>query len=232
MSDRTAISCVECVRAAGLKIPQQVSIVGSDDHPVYTSMYPLTTVRIDYQRIGSLAASMIDDLRRLTEPRPVSFERRFVGGELVVRKSSQLRLVEEPRIAKAIDFMQQRFHEEITVGQLARVSGMCRANFAMKFVETIGQSPIQYLINYRLQKSKALLMRTHLNICEVGARVGFGKQSYFGRTFRKYQGVTPKQFRQQRAAGGKVKPKAEARTTIIAAARSPTSRQLHASHAA
>lgn len=232
MNDRIAISCIECVRAAGLNIPQQVSIVGSDDHPVYASMYPLTTVRIDYQGIGRLAASMIDDRRHVTEPKPAPVERRFVGGELVVRKSSQLRLVDEPRIAKAVEFMHERFHEEITVGQLARISGMSRANFATKFVEATGQSPIQYLIDYRMEKSKALLMRTDLNISEVGARVGFGNQSYFGRTFRKYLGVTPRQFQELRAAGGKVKPKAEARTAIMSAAQNPTSRQIHSSHAA
>ncbi len=198
MNDQTALSCVECVHAAGLSIPQQVAVVGADNHPLYTEMYPLTTVRICYRSIGRTAAAMIDTLRNQPAAR-MPLERKFVSGELVVRRSSQLRLVGEPRIDRAITYIHDRFSEEITVSQLARIAGMCRASFAMQFLSTVGQPPIKHLIQYRLARAKVLLTRTRMTISEVSAAVGFQSQGYFGRAFRTSFGVTPKSFREQRA---------------------------------
>ena len=202
MNDQVALSCIQCVQAAGLSMPQQVSVVGVDDHPLYTEAHPLTTVRVDYLGIGRAAAAMITSLGGPEGHGALPFERRFLGGDLIVRQSSQMRMVAEPRIARAVSYMHERYAEEITVAQLARVSGMCRANFAMQFAATIGLSPIKYLISYRLERAKLLLARTTLTISEVGARVGFESLGYFGRAFRGHTGVTPKHFRAQRMTTG------------------------------
>ena len=51
-----------------------------------------------------------------------------------------------------------------------------------------------YLLRKRIERAKTLLSQGELAICEIAAMLGFSDQSHFSRTFRKIEGMTPKQF--------------------------------------
>jgi len=199
LTDQIAASCMECAEAAGIRVPQGMSIVGVDDHPIFSQMYqPLSSVRIDYEAIGRKAVELVLQLKaeRTTQKTPVHH---FVGGELIVRQSSQPRLHGDEHIAKALRHLHENFGSAVTLQELARMTGMSRTSFATRFRQAVGEAPIRYLIHLRLNQAKLQLAETSYSVSEIAYRVGFEDQGYFTRAFKKLCGTTPTEYRRQHA---------------------------------
>ncbi|MFQ6805258.1 MAG: helix-turn-helix domain-containing protein [Lachnospiraceae bacterium] len=63
------------------------------------------------------------------------------------------------------------------------------------FRKELGTTPAEYAASFRLQRARELLMKTDQSILDIAVETGFGTGSYFGKIFRKSQGMTPKKFR-------------------------------------
>jgi len=97
-------------------------------------------------------------------------------------------------LQRACDHIDRHLGDEMSLSAIARVAGMSRFHFARLFRASTGHSPMAYLLRRRIERSKSLLGRRDLAICEIAATLGFSDQSHFSRTFRKIEGMTPKQF--------------------------------------
>ena len=62
------------------------------------------------------------------------------------------------------------------------------------FINNVGQSPIDYLTNYRIGEACNLLRSSSLSIAEIAVSVGFFDQFYFSRVFKKLKGVPPSRY--------------------------------------
>jgi LacI family transcriptional regulator len=195
-NDQIAASCMECVEVAGLRVPQEISIVGVDDHPIYTKMYqPLSSVTVDYEGIGRLAVTLIQQLR---SPKRSAKEclHHFIGGEeLLVRQSSRPRLLGDEQISRALHFLHARYREPVTLSQLANVAGMSRTTFTLRFKRALGQSPNQHVLDLRINEAKLLLAETTSTVSEIAYRVGFNDPGYFARIFKRRCALTAKAYR-------------------------------------
>jgi LacI family transcriptional regulator len=192
---------MECVEAAGFLVPQQIAVVGADNHPIYTKMYqPLSSVDIDYEAIGRTAVTLIQQLRaqrrKLKEP-----QHHFVRGKLVVRQSSRQRLLGDEQISRALHYLHAHYQEPVTLKTLADVAGMSRTTFALRFQRAVGQAPNQYLVNFRVNEAKLLLSESNLTVSEIAYRVGFNDPGYFARVFKKRCNATAKEFRTRELDG-------------------------------
>jgi LacI family transcriptional regulator len=194
-SDAAAVSCLECLQDTGLRCPADVAIVGSSNDPVYTNiLMPLSSIQVDFEKAGAEAIDMLQEIFASQDPGK-NIAHRYLPVELIVRKSSQHRLMADERIAKAIHILQARYTDDLRLPELAAQCGMSRAGFCSKFTDVVGESPIQYLINYRLEKARLLLTDSNLNIGQIIEEVGFNDQPYFTRTFRQRFQMTPTQYR-------------------------------------
>lgn len=99
-------------------------------------------------------------------------------------------------VSETMGFIRRRYMKDVTVSELAHRSGLSASRFSAVFKEQTGQSPQRYLIGFRLQKAKEYLTSTTLNIRQISALSGFDDQLYFSKLFRKYEGMTPSQFRE------------------------------------
>lgn len=196
-NDQTAASCLECAEFAGLRVPQQMCIVGVDDHPIFSHMYlPLSTVKIDYTAIGRKAARLL--IGAADQPSNRNLGQHFVAGSLIVRESSRLRLLGDGRIAKVLHILHESYSQPTSLIELARKAGMSRAGFAQTFRDTIGLAPMRYLVGLRLQQAKVLLAESPLTIAEISQRVGYEDQGHFARVFKQAERLTPSEYRRLR----------------------------------
>lgn len=102
------------------------------------------------------------------------------------------------RLIPAILFMEQHYGEDISLDELAGQTGLSRYTFCHLFREAYGTTAITYLTRLRLQKAKSLLIgQRDLSIRQIALRCGFRDFSYFGFVFKKNEGITPLQFRNQ-----------------------------------
>lgn len=94
-----------------------------------------------------------------------------------------------------VSYMEEHFNSQITLQNLADTIP-CNSQYLCRFFKDIaGVSPIQYLINLRLNEACYLLEHTSKSILEVSLDCGFDNVSYFIRKFKEIKGCTPKKYR-------------------------------------
>lgn len=103
-------------------------------------------------------------------------------------KSSEL-------IKNAILYMTQNYSKPLTLEETARQVHLTPSYFSSLFKKVCGSSFKEYLNYIRIEASKNLLANTDYAIIDIAVAVGFEEQSYFTRVFKKYTGLTPKQYR-------------------------------------
>ena len=77
---------------------------------------------------------------------------------------------------------------------IAKAVGVSRSHLYRVFMSNVGQSPIDYLTNYRISEACSLLKSTNLSIAEIAVSVGFFDQFYFSRVFKKVKGIPPSKY--------------------------------------
>lgn len=100
-------------------------------------------------------------------------------------------------IKEALNYIEQNFQNNITIEDIASVCGINRSYFGKIFRNSIGRSPQEFLMNYRMIKATELLKLTSLSIAEIGSAVGYENQLHFSRAFKSIYGVSPREWRNQ-----------------------------------
>ena len=105
-------------------------------------------------------------------------------------------------------YIQNNLHRSPTVDQLAEQAGLAPSYFIREFKRLFRESPIQYMLNQKMQAAGNYLENSSLSIKEISLRLGFVNQNYFSAFFRKHAGFTPSEYRlmhshlAQQAPGG------------------------------
>lgn len=100
-------------------------------------------------------------------------------------------------IKEAISYIEQNFQNNITVEEIASVCGINRSYFGKIFHKSVGKSPQEFLISYRMVKAAELLKLTSLSIADIGNAVGYENQLHFSRAFKSVYGISPRNWRNQ-----------------------------------
>ena len=118
--------------------------------------------------------------------------------QLLPRLSAQkpAKSADTVRIEQMLQYMQVSYAEPITLADIAQAAGLSERECLRCFHRTIGDSPVQYLLKYRLMQSAALLRASPAaSIAEVSAACGFDSPSYFSKQFRRFYQRPPREYR-------------------------------------
>lgn len=94
-------------------------------------------------------------------------------------------------------YIDSNFGDDISLDTLAKRTHLNKYYLVHAFTRANGISPINYLIERRIEGSKQLLESTNHNISQIARIVGFSSQSYFSQSFKRLTGMTPAQYRKQ-----------------------------------
>jgi len=94
-------------------------------------------------------------------------------------------------------FIHQNYDQKITLEEIASAGAVCRSRCCTLFNKYVGQTPGNYVTQYRLQKSCEMLKETRRSISEIALACGFQSASYFSSIFRKQMGMVPQKYRKQ-----------------------------------
>ena len=98
-------------------------------------------------------------------------------------------------IKSVLEYTELHYASPITLDDLAKVAGMNPRYFCRFFRSITHQTPIEYVNMYRIEKAAQMLHSTRLPITDICMECGFNDSSNFIKVFRKYKGMTPKQYR-------------------------------------
>lgn len=100
-------------------------------------------------------------------------------------------------IKKGILYMESGNCSEIKIREIADMCNVSEVYFRRLFKEYSGVSPVEYIINSRIERAKKYLKYENTGICDIAYRCGFESESYFSRLFKKKTGLSPKKYREK-----------------------------------
>lgn len=103
-------------------------------------------------------------------------------------------------IAQAVQLIETHPFRDWTVEILARKVGMGRSNFAACFADSVGKTPMAFVVEERMKLATMFLEQTDLKIAEIAERTGYRSQSAFSHRFTAHMGATPAEIRDRAKA--------------------------------
>lgn len=132
---------------------------------------------------------------RLAEVLFVQTLRAYIALDSEGRKSGWLSAIFDPQIGSAMKAIHANIRAPWTVESIAEAAGMSRSSFAARFKQLLGETPMQYITGWRMQKSLELLVRGEAKLAEIGLQVGYETDAAFNKAFKRVVGATPGQYR-------------------------------------
>ncbi len=94
-----------------------------------------------------------------------------------------------------LEYIENNYQNDISLDDIANTVSISRSQCSKLFKQYTDQSPISYLNNYRLEKSREQLRNSDKNISQIAYDCGFNEQSYYSRLFLREFGCTPLEYR-------------------------------------
>lgn len=112
-----------------------------------------------------------------------------------IGQSRQSNIVFDERVKTIVQYIHHHYDQKVTLRQLASAALLSEGETIRLFKKYLHVTPFQYLLRYRLNRSKEYLLFTDNTITAIGLIVGFSGASYYIEQFKKVFSMTPKQFR-------------------------------------
>jgi AraC family transcriptional regulator len=93
-----------------------------------------------------------------------------------------------------VDFVRSRISEDISLADMAAVTGVSITHFSHIFKKSMGKSPHQFVLQQRVQYAKELLLSLNLRVIDIALASGFKTQQHFARIFRRMCGLSPTEY--------------------------------------
>jgi len=176
----------------------RVLVIPMRDGPVSVMLRELLQVGVRESSAWRPGADSM--LAKLSELMFVEAMRAYVG-TLPPGGKGWLAGVRDANVGRALALLHAEPKRGWTVEDLAHEAALSRSAFAERFVQYVGQPPMQYLANWRMQLATNYLRNGSESIASVANRVGYDSEAAFSRAFKKSVGVPPSEWRDRHVHG-------------------------------
>lgn len=196
-SDRQAQNILDACHRAGLAVPDDVAVIGTDNEEAICRLSnpPLSSVANSPQRIGYEAARLLDQLMsgKTTAERvePILIPPQGI----VTRRSTDVMVVGDAIVTDALRFIRDHASESIDVQDVVEQLSVSRSMFYRRFEKAMGRSPHEHILRVRMDRVKELLIQTALPLERIAALTGFEHTEYLVAVFKREVGMTPGRYR-------------------------------------
>lgn len=139
-----------------------------------------------------IAGNELNIMGALYEFYGIMLERRFDAQMDTVSSRSGQRA---EQLKPALEYIEAHYAQSISLESLARLTGLSTKYFCRYFKAIVHRSPIDYVNYYRVECASYFLSTSDMTIAEIAQHCGYNDSSFFIKQFRKYKGITPKQYR-------------------------------------
>lgn len=194
--DRRSLELVAACEIAGLRVPEDVSILGCENRSVEVGLCPtrLSSVDLNRRLVGLNAARALDTLmsggsvseRALVQPKGV-----------IARASTATFATGNPGITRSVIHLREHVTEPAKLSELARMAGMSERYFRQEFKRLVGHSPRHELLRSRMAKAARLLRDTDFKLEAIAIESGMGSAKKLCEFFARFHGMSPGRWRMQ-----------------------------------
>lgn len=195
VEDSTALPLFDACAEAGLRIPEDIAIVGMDNNELICeqSVPKLTSIARNAESFGYEAAAL---LHRLMDGKQSPDREILVPPRGVVsRESSNTTYYPDPMVNHAIEYMRLNLGACYNIEAIAEHVGVSKRTLERAFKSATNSSPNQFLKRLRLQYARTLMERNPDASCiDIASECGFGSTSGFYCAFREQYGLAPSNY--------------------------------------
>jgi AraC-like DNA-binding protein len=162
---------------------------------------PRAAVAFPSEQFGDAVPRMMREKRGVDASSPLAIEAAVCQ---IYAEARRLRSAEggaaEPRsaaVAAAIRYAREHLAGVVTLGDLARASGMSTRGIGYRFSVELHTSPLAYVRELRVREAERLLRKSSLGLAEIARRCGFYDQAHLNRAFRAQLACTPADYRRR-----------------------------------
>lgn len=195
--DAHAQFVTETCKIAGIRVPEDIAILGVDDDDLLCGISdpPLSSVQMDVEMGGYMTCRLLHQniLSGSREPFNVSIAP--IG--IKERASTSFLNLSDPHVLRLIKIIDEDYGKELKMDELLQTIPLSRRSIEMRFKKATGYTIYQYLLNVRVEHFAYLITTTDRSYVDIAYEVGFRDLSNVSRTFRKYKGCTPQEYRRR-----------------------------------
>jgi AraC-like DNA-binding protein len=154
-----------------------------------------------HNTMQALASEMVEQApgsevvaTRLAEVLFIQLLRAHIASGVEWRNKGWLRALFDPKMGTALSAIHDSVNMPWTVESLADVAGMSRSAFAARFKELLGQTPLEYVTKWRMQKAMPLLQQRDKKLIDVARLVGYESDAAFSKAFKRVVGASPSEY--------------------------------------
>ncbi len=104
---------------------------------------------------------------------------------------------EDEEIRKAQTYIEEHYHLQITIEEIAERSNMSKRNFIRRFKHATSSTPMEYLQRVKIESAKKALEKSAQNISDLMTNVGYNDVKTFRKVFKRITGLTPQDYRKK-----------------------------------
>lgn len=192
---------IDACLTAGVGIPHEAAILAVDNDALIceSTTPPLSSIALDTERMGYEAARLLDESMR--QPKTQRITRLFAPLTVVTRRSTEATHINDPQVARALEFIWLNAQNPIGVPEIVQHVGISRRLLEMRFKKILQTTIQNELQRTRLRCVKRLLVETNHSIAIIAESCGFTSISYLSKVFRGAFGVTMTAYRRTQIDG-------------------------------
>jgi LacI family transcriptional regulator len=193
--DERSWHVADACNRAGLRVPQDVAIVGVDNDQVRCEFTnpPLSSVAVSAERIGYESAAMLGRLMSGTAPPPGPVLVKPEG--VVVRASSDTLVAGDEAVVRAFRFVHDHASDPGAFEEAVREAGAERRDLSERFRRCLGRTLEEELLRARVGRAERLLVETDLDLAQVAQASGFITLARLRDALRRRTGFGPSEYR-------------------------------------
>ncbi|WP_411845010.1 DNA-binding transcriptional regulator [Roseibacillus persicicus] len=202
--DYRAQLVIDACDVAGVRVPQDVAVIGMDNDVIICrhSMPTITSISRNSEEVGWQAAALLHRLMEGDADLAKDEEIRVPPECVVARESTDTHYHGDEVVRVSIRYIENRLRYPFNVEEVANHVGVSKRKLEMRFRDCVGKSPHQFITEARVARARELLNRPGgQSLQMISENCGFVSYSAFVSSFKRVTGVSPKEARNQKTTG-------------------------------
>ncbi len=196
-NDNRGLQIIEACKFAGIRIPEDIAVIGVDNDKVTCQVCSptLTSIDLNFERAGYEAAELLD---RLMAGEEFSGQHIFVQTTRIVqRESTGTLVIKDDLVAQAVSFIRKNAAKHIGAADVIDEVPASRRVLERRFRKELGRSILAEIRRVRIERIARMLLETNLSVSQIALNLGFSDVSHITRFFRSMKGMSMLEYRRK-----------------------------------